>query len=232
MPLLSETPLIDPTARVENCMIGRYTEVAEGCRLVETELGDYSYIMPNGETWCATIGKFANIAASVRINATHHPMERATLHHFTYRAGNYFDDAEDEADFFAARRARRVRIGHDTWIGHGVTILPGVAVGDGAVVGSGAVVTRDVAPYTIAAGVPARVVRERFSPSVAQRMQVLAWWDWSHARLRAALDDFRALSAEAFLERYESAHAAAAAVDGHGTDMNPTFERHQQGLTG
>lgn len=232
MPLLSETPLIDPTARVENCTIGRYTEVAEGCRLVESELGDYSYIMPNGETWCATIGKFANIAASVRINATHHPMERATLHHFTYRAGNYFDDAEDEADFFAARRARRVRIGHDTWIGHGVTILPGVAVGDGAVVGSGAVVTRDVAPYTIAAGVPDRVVRERFSPSVAQRMQALAWWDWSHAQLRAALDDFRALSAEAFLERYESARGAAAVVDGHGTDMNPTFERDQQGLTG
>ncbi len=96
-------------------------------------------------------------------------------------------------------------IGHDTWIGHGATILPGVTVGDGAAIGAGAVVSKDVAPYTIVGGVPAKPIRERFEKAVAERLQALAWWDWDHASLRAALDDFRALPIEAFLEKYESA---------------------------
>jgi len=228
MPRLSEIPVVHSTARVENCQLGRYTEVAEGCRLTETVLGDYSYIMENCQSWCVTIGRFSNIAASVRINATNHPVERATLHHFTYRASDYFDDAEHEADFFAARRARRVTIGHDTWIGHGVTILPGVTIGDGAVVGSGAVVTRDVAPYTIVAGVPSRPVRKRFPAEIARRMQALAWWDWDHAQLRACLDDFRTLSAEEFLNRHE---ASTASVERHETDMPPQSRRHPASLS-
>ncbi|MGS1096886.1 DapH/DapD/GlmU-related protein [Aquamicrobium terrae] len=230
MTRLSETPVVHPTARLENCRLGRYTEVAEGGRLVETELGDYSYVMENCQAWCVTIGKFSNIAAAVRINATHHPMARATLHHFTYRASDYFDDAGHEAEFFAARRARRVHIGHDTWIGHGVTILPGVTIGDGAVVGAGAVVTKDVAPYTIVAGVPARLVRERFPAAVGQRLQALAWWDWPHQRLRAALDDFRNLGIEEFLERHEHAAWPVETVNRHRTDMSATTGRHVPAL--
>ena len=84
----------------------------------------------------------------------------------------------------------------------GSTILPGVTVGDGAAVGAGAVVSKDVAPYTIVAGVPAKPIRERFDRRTAERYQALAWWDWDHARLRAALDDFRDLEAQAFLEKY------------------------------
>jgi phosphonate metabolism protein (transferase hexapeptide repeat family) len=231
MARLSETPVVHPTARLENCTLGRYTEVAEGGRLIETELGDYSYVMENCQSWCVTIGKFANIAASVRINATHHPMSRPTLHHITYRASDYFDDAEHEADFFAARRARRVFIGHDTWIGHGATILPGVTIGDGAVVGAGAVVTKDVAPYAIVGGVPAKFMRARFPMDIARRLQQLAWWDWPHARLRFALDDFRYLGVEEFLERHEGASWRQAAVDRHGTDIQATTGLHAAGLS-
>ena len=195
-------PLVHETARVVNSTLGRYTEVADRCRLDEVEMGDYSYIMQDGAVWCATIGKFANIAASVRINATNHPTWRPTLHHFTYRAADYFDGAENDHDFFAWRRDNRVVIGHDVWIGHGATVLPGVTVSDGAVIGAGAVVSRDVAPYTIVGGVPAKLIRERFPKPVAERMQALAWWDWDHDRLFAALDDFRHMDVEDFLEKY------------------------------
>ncbi|KQO83411.1 acetyltransferase [Rhizobium sp. Leaf262] len=203
MTKLSIAPLIHESAEVMDCDLGRYTEIAEGCRILETEMGDYSYIERGGQVWCATIGKFVNIAASVRINATNHPMDRASLHHFTYRAGDYWDDAGDEAEFFAARRAKRVVIGHDVWIGHGATLLPGLHVGNGAVIGAGAVVSRNVAPYTVVGGVPARLIRARFTSDIGARMDRLAWWDWSHDALFEALRNFRDLSAEEFLTRYD-----------------------------
>jgi phosphonate metabolism protein (transferase hexapeptide repeat family) len=200
--LSATVPSIHPTAVVADSRLGRYTEVAAGSSISETVLGDYSYVMENCMLWCVDVGKFVNIAATVRINATNHPTARATLHHFTYRAGDYFEGAEDEADFFAARRAKRVLIGHDVWIGHGATVLPGVRIGNGAVVGAGAVVSRDVAPYSIVGGVPARLIRDRFAAGVGDRMDRLAWWDWPHERLFAALQDFRDLPAEDFLRRY------------------------------
>ncbi|SIQ89993.1 hypothetical protein SAMN05880590_108209 [Rhizobium sp. RU35A] len=195
-------PFIHESASIVDCTLGRYTEVSERCRLQEVEMGDYSYIMQDGSAWCATIGKFANIAAAVRINAPNHPTWRATLHHFTYRAADYFEGAENDTDFFAWRRENRVTIGHDVWIGHGATVLPGVTIGNGAVIGAGAVVSKDVAPYTIVGGVPAKLIRERFPAETAERMTELAWWDWDHDRLFDALLDFRELEADAFLRKY------------------------------
>jgi serine acetyltransferase len=87
-------------------------------------------------------------------------------------------------------------------MGHGAIVLPGVRVGDGAVVAAGAVVTRDVEPYTIVAGVPAKPIKRRFDRAIAERLQALAWWNWSHERLEAAVEDFRSLTAEAFLAKH------------------------------
>ena len=150
----------------------------------------------------ATIGKFANIAAHVRIYASRHPMQLASLHHFTYRSSWYFDDAEDNQDFFDWRESLGITIGHDTWIGHGAVIMPGVTVGNGSIIGSNAVVTRDVPPYSIAVGVPAKVIKSRFDAKTVERLEKLSWWDWPHEVLRERLGDFRTLPAEEFLDLF------------------------------
>jgi serine acetyltransferase len=70
------------------------------------------------------------------------------------------------------------------------------------VIAAGAIVSKDVAPYTIVAGVPAKLIKPRFPANIARRIEALAWWDWEHERLQAALADFRSLSPEAFLEKF------------------------------
>ena len=199
---LGVDPVVDPTAEIHASRLGRYTEVGERTRLVEVELGDYSYVVNDSDIAYATIGKFTSIAAMTRINPGNHPMERASQSHFTYRAGDYFEGESHEESFFDRRRAQWVTIGHDVWIGHGAIVLPGRTLGDGAVVAAGAVVTKDVPPYMIVGGNPARPIRPRFPAEIGERLAALAWWNWEHTRLHAALVDFRTLSVEAFLERH------------------------------
>jgi phosphonate metabolism protein (transferase hexapeptide repeat family) len=199
---LGPEPAVDPSATVENCQFGRYTEVGARTSLIETELGDYSYIVNDGEVIYTRIGKFCSIAAHVRINPGDHPMHRISQHHFSYRASAYFDGTADDTAFFDWRRSRPVSIGHDVWIGHGAIVLAGRSIGNGGVVGAGSIVTRDVAPYAIVVGNPAKPIRQRFSAEIAARIEALAWWDWDHERLQGTLDDFRRLSAEDFLEKH------------------------------
>ncbi|KGM48981.1 chloramphenicol acetyltransferase [Pseudooceanicola atlanticus] len=204
MPRLSETkPFIHEGATLTETTLGRFVEIGQGSRVAHSEIGDYSYCDRYADIANASVGKFANIASFVRIGATDHPLDTAACHHFLYRSADYWDDVENDADFFAHRRSRRVVIGHDTWLGHNAQVKPEVTIGHGAVVASGAIVTRDVAPYTIVAGTPARMMRLRQPAEIAERLIALAWWDWDHARLREALADFRGLTAEAFLEKYE-----------------------------
>ncbi|MEL6841448.1 MAG: chloramphenicol acetyltransferase [Pseudomonadota bacterium] len=179
-------------ARLVHRMV-RYTEVGRGSRIAHSSLGDYSYCDRYADIANAEIGKFSNMASYVRIGATDHPMDKASLHHFHYRSADYFDDATHDEAWFAHRRSRRAVIGHDTWIGHGAQIRPEVTIGHGAVIAGGAIVTKDVPPYMIVAGIPAAPLRPRFAPELAERMMALAWWDWPHDRLRAALDDFRGM---------------------------------------
>ncbi|WP_027256342.1 chloramphenicol acetyltransferase [Leisingera aquimarina] len=200
--LQAEAPFLHPECQITDSWFGRYVEIGAGSRIANSAVGDYSYCDRTCDIANAKIGKFSNIASFVRIGATDHPMEKASLHHFHYRSGDYWDDAEHDAEWFSHRAGRRAFIGHDTWIGHAAIIKPEVTIGHGAVVASGAIVTKDVAPYTIVGGNTAKVIRRRYTEAVAVQMMDLAWWDWDHDTLRAALPDFRTLRAEAFLEKY------------------------------
>jgi phosphonate metabolism protein (transferase hexapeptide repeat family) len=201
MTRLCEAPTIDPTARVRDCTLGRWTEIQANVSISETTLGDYSYVVHGTEIIYATIGKFCSIAAYARINPGNHPLHRAALHHFTYRA-EMFAMGEDDPEFFDWRRSFPVTLGHDVWIGHGAVVLPGVKIGTGAAVGANAVVSKDVPDFAVVAGVPARVLRFRFEAPVRDALLRLSWWDWDHATLAARLPDFRALGADAFCAKY------------------------------
>lgn len=204
MARLSEDVFLHPDVDLTEVTFGAYVEIGKGSRIGYSEFGDYSYCDRYADIANATIGKFSNIASFVRIGATDHPLDTASCHHFLYRSADYWDDVENDPAFFAHRLSRRAYIGHDTWLGHGSMVKPEVTVGDGAVVAAGAVVTRDVAPYTIVAGTPAVKLRDRQPKAIADRLIALAWWDWDHDALRTALLDFRAMKAEAFLEKYEA----------------------------
>lgn len=201
--LSAQAPCLHPDCAITDSDFGAYVEIGRGSRIAHSRFGDYAYCDRYADIANATIGKFANIASFVRIGPTDHPMQRASLHHFLYRSGDYWDDAAADPAFFDQRRSRRVRIGHDTWIGHNAIIRPEITIGDGAVIAAGAIVTKDVPPYTIVAGVPAAPMRPRFAPEIADRLIKLAWWDWSHDALRAALEDFRTLDVSDFLAKYD-----------------------------
>ena len=206
--MLSIEPLVDPTASLRETNLGAYCEVGARTMLLDVEMGDYSYVVNDAQMTYTMIGKFCSIAAMTRINPGDHPMHRATQAHFSYRASAYFPGEADDAEFFEWRKSHRVHIGHDVWIGHGAVILPGRNVGTGAVVAA-AIVTRDVPAYTIVGGNPARPIKRRFSEEIEGRLVRLAWWDWDHESLRLALPDFRKLTIEEFLDKYEAISLAS-----------------------
>jgi phosphonate metabolism protein (transferase hexapeptide repeat family) len=198
--MLDIEPTIHPTSHTRDSHLGEWTDVGKNCSINESTVGDYTYFAGDAQVAYATIGKFCSIASHVRINPGNHPMHRVTQHHLTYRRRMFGLGDEDDADFFQWRRDHHVTIGHDVWIGHAAIIMPGVTIGDGAVIGSQAVVTKDVEPYTIVGGVPAKPIRERFPREIAAQLQEIAWWDWTREELEERFEELNDL--DAFLLKY------------------------------
>ena len=196
-------PRVHSSTVLRDCVLGQFTDVAERCLLAQTTLGNYSYIERHVEAIYTDIGKFCAVAAAVRINALGHPMDRISQHKITYRPNEYFLYAKVDKSFREARKQARVTIGHDVWIGHGAVIMPGLVIGHGAVVAAGAVVTKNVDPFEIVAGVPAKRIKWRFKKSIRTRIIKLEWWEWPHDQLAKVVGDMRAMDVEAFLEKYE-----------------------------
>ena len=197
------SPRIHPTAEVRDCVFGRFTIVGVRAVLAECELGDYSYFSRGGEAIYTTVGKFTSIGANVRFNALDHPTHRISQHNMTFRPNEFFVGAKIDKAFREFRQSQRVIVGNDVWVGHGAIILPGITIGHGAVIAAGAVVTKNVDPYAIVAGVPAKRIKWRFKKSIRERIIALGWWDWEHDKLAAAISDMQALSTEEFLKKWE-----------------------------
>ncbi len=121
-----------------------------------------------------TIGKYCQLGVDVAIHATNHPIHHLT----TYINSNLFD-----GELKQFKEENTITIGHDVWVGHNVIIVGNVTIGNGAILAAGSVVTKDVEPYTIVAGVPAKPLKKRFSEKVISEVEELQWWNLPEAEL-------------------------------------------------
>lgn len=121
-----------------------------------------------------TIGKYCQLGVDVAIHATNHPIHHLT----TYINSNLFD-----GELKQFKEENTITIGHDVWVGHNVIIVGNVTIGNGAILAAGSVVTKDVEPYSIVAGVPAKPLKKRFSEKVISEIEELQWWNLPEAEL-------------------------------------------------
>lgn len=163
-------------------------------------IGAFSYFVGGVIDSCSTIGRYCSLAAGVRIGEPDHPTDWLATSPFQYDAGRFgWHSSAAEGTAVEPHGFPRgpASIGNDVWIGSNAVILRGVHIGDGAVVAAGAVVTKDVPPYTIVGGVPARGIRARFDADLVADLLDVRWWRFSPSQLAGVpFDDPRAAVAE------------------------------------
>lgn len=152
-------------------------------------IGEYTYGVPTvhlyDDNTKLTIGKYCSLAAGIQIilGGNHHT-EWVSTYAF-YQETDSFPNWR-EINNNSVHRGD-VIIGNDVWIGRNALILSGAQIGDGAVIGAGAVVAGKIPPYSIAVGNPARVIKQRFTPSICEKMLSIKWWDWETSKINRLL---------------------------------------------
>lgn len=175
-----------------NIEVGEYTIYNDFVRDPrDFEKNNVLYHYPvNGDR--LVIGRFCSIACGAKFMFTSGNHSMQSLANYTFPI--FFDewglDAKDICD--AWDNKGDTVIGNDVWIGYEAVIMPGVKIGDGAVIGTRALVTKDVPPYTIVGGVPAKPMRRRFDDATVEKLEALRWWDWDKDRLKRALPAIQA----------------------------------------
>jgi phosphonate metabolism protein (transferase hexapeptide repeat family) len=192
-------PLILENTTIKDVSFGEYVEIGKNNHMSESSIDDFSYTSENCQIIYSTIAKFVNIASYVRLNPGQHPIQRVTQHHMLYRK-EMFGFGSDDESFFDWRREKKVVVGNDVWIGHNVTVMGGVSIGDGAVIGSGAIVTKDIPPFAIAVGNPAKVIRYRFDEKIREKLLQIKWWNWDYETIKKRLNEFNEI--DQFIQKY------------------------------
>ncbi len=164
------------------------------------EIGKYTFGMPKLLSWRSDdkllVGKFCMFACNVKVlMGGEHDPSKVTAFPLRKRLRGL------EGDNIDSDSKGPVIIGNDVWVGAGVIILSGVKIGSGAIIGAGAVVVKDVPPYAVAAGNPARVVKYRFSQDQIEKLLKIAWWDWEESKIKENMDYFYQ-DTENFIKRF------------------------------
>lgn len=181
---------ISPLALVHrSCEISPKAEIYPMVRMRNVKLGDYSYVGIGSTLHNTTIGKYCSIADKLVSGLPNHSLSLlSTSPLFTMKANGTHHSWTNEELYYTAPN---VKIGNDVWIGYGVTIVNNVTVGDGAVIAAGSVVTKDVPPYAIVGGVPAKTIRYRFDEEVCKILLELEWWNFPEDILKVNIHLFQ-----------------------------------------
>lgn len=164
-----------------NSKIDKTSRVEAGSHIVNSSFGRYSYCGYDCQIINCDIGSFCSISSNVVIGGSQHPMEWVSTSP-VFREGK--DSIKKKYSEHEFEDNKRTIIGHDVWIGQNVLIKRGVTIGVGSVIGMGSVVTRNVEPYTIVGGCPARVIRKRFDDYIIDKLQEIKWWNFNDEELQ------------------------------------------------